>query len=164
MNRHRSAALAVAVVLAADGLLHVYWATGSTWPAPDAASLSRAVLNAEVPFTPRVVLPLAALLCSGATVVLARGGLLDGAARRLPAVVLRWGPRAVAGGLLARGLAGLVWASGTGTEPGSAFHRLNLALYTPLCLAGAAAALAVARGPLTRATGRRPDAPGGGRG
>ncbi|MEU6238959.1 hypothetical protein ABZ885_38965, partial [Kitasatospora sp. NPDC047058] len=74
MNRRRTAALVVATVLAADGLLHVYWATGSTWPAADAPSLSRAVLNAEVPFTPRVVLPLAAVLFSGAAVVLARGG------------------------------------------------------------------------------------------
>ncbi|MFD0274760.1 DUF3995 domain-containing protein [Kitasatospora sp. NPDC127111] len=145
MNRRRTAALAVATVLAADGLLHVYWATGSTWPAADASSLSWAVLNAEVPFTPPVVLPLAAVLFSGAALVLARGGLLDGVARRLPGVALRWGPRAVAGGLLARGLAGLVWAAGIGVDTGSAFYPLNLALYTPLCLAGAAAARTVAR-------------------
>ncbi|MFI8084656.1 DUF3995 domain-containing protein [Kitasatospora sp. NPDC086009] len=145
MNRRRTATLAVAGLLAADALLHVYWATGRTWPAADPASLSRAVLNAEVPFTPPVVLPLAALLFSGSALVLARGGLLDGAARRLPAVALRWGPRAVAAGLLARGLAGLLWATGVGVDTGSAFYRLNLAFYTPLCLAAAAAALAVAR-------------------
>ncbi|MFB7618563.1 DUF3995 domain-containing protein [Kitasatospora sp. NPDC056181] len=145
MNRRRTAALAVATVLAADGLLHVYWATGSTWPAADSASLSRAVLNADVPFTPPVVLPLAAALFSGAALVLARGGVLDGLARRLPAVALRWGPRAVAGGMLARGLAGLVWATGIGADTGSVFYPLNLALYTPLCLAGAAAAWSVAR-------------------
>lgn len=60
-------------------------------------------------------------------------------------MALRWGPRAVAAGLLARGVAGLVWAAGVGVEPGSAFYRLNLVCYTPLCLAAAAAALAVAR-------------------
>ncbi|MEU6239255.1 hypothetical protein ABZ885_40580, partial [Kitasatospora sp. NPDC047058] len=49
------------------------------------------------------------------------------------------------GGLLARGLAGLVWAAGIGVDTGSAFYPLNLALYTPLCLAGAAAAWTVAR-------------------
>ncbi|MFI9329046.1 DUF3995 domain-containing protein [Kitasatospora sp. NPDC052868] len=145
MNRRRTAALAIATVLAADGLLHVYWATGRTWPAPDTAALSQLVLNADVPFTPRVVLPLAALLFSGAALVAARGGVMPATARRLPALALRWGPRAVAGGLLARGLAGLVWAAGIGAETDSAFYRLNLAVYTPLCLAGAAAAWTVAR-------------------
>lgn len=77
---------------------------------------------------------------------------MGGAAGRLPAVALRWAPRMVAAGFLARGLAGLVWAAGIGADSGSAFHRLNLALYTPLCLAGAAAAWTVARGAAQRCT------------
>lgn len=35
----------VHTVLAA---LHVYWATGATWPAPDERALSRAVLGVQL--------------------------------------------------------------------------------------------------------------------
>ncbi|MGW6916896.1 DUF3995 domain-containing protein [Kitasatospora sp. NPDC054939] len=142
---HRTAARTVAAVLAADAVVHLYWTTGLTWPAPDTATLSRLVLNADVPFTPRILVPLAALLLTAAALVLARGGRLDALARRLPAPLLHWGPYAVAVGLLLRGLAGLVWITGLGTDPGDLFYWLNLALYTPLCLACAAATWAVAR-------------------
>lgn len=71
----RTAALAVAAVLTADGLLHVLWSTGSTWPAGDARALSYAVLGIDAPFTPPVVLPLAAALFGGAALVTARARL-----------------------------------------------------------------------------------------
>ena len=59
------------VLLAA---VHVYWATGTTWPAGDERSLSLTVLNAQVSFSPGVVLPLAAvhLLLAGAILTSAR--------------------------------------------------------------------------------------------
>ncbi|WP_433437221.1 hypothetical protein [Nonomuraea sp. CA-141351] len=62
--------IAVVTVLAADAVAHLYWMTGSTWPARDAGSLSRAVLNFVVPFTPRVLLVPLALLLAAATLVL----------------------------------------------------------------------------------------------
>ena len=65
----RGRAATVAAVLAIDGMLHLYWATGSTWPARDARSLSYAVLGAEVPFTPPILLPLATLLFVAAAAV-----------------------------------------------------------------------------------------------
>ncbi|MFD9123761.1 DUF3995 domain-containing protein [Kitasatospora sp. NPDC059571] len=133
----RRAATALAGVLAADALCHLYWTTGATWPARDTAALSAAVLNADVPFTPPVLLPLVGLLGGAAALVLVRGGALR---IPLPAAVPRWATVAVAAGLSARAAAGLVWATGAGTEPGSAFHALNLALYTPVCVVGAAAA------------------------
>jgi hypothetical protein len=37
--------------------------------------------------------------------------------------------------VLVRGLLGLVWAFGLGTDTGSPFYWLNLFLYTPVCLA-----------------------------
>ncbi|MFH8933511.1 alpha/beta fold hydrolase [Streptomyces griseosporeus] len=131
-------AVALAALLAGDALLHLAWATGLTWPAPDARALSIAVLGGVVPFTPRVLLPLAALLLATAAAVLARGLGLGGRRLRpvLGAVTL-----AVAAGLLVRGLVGAAWACGAGDVPSRAFHWLNLLLYTPLCLtAGAAAA------------------------
>lgn len=141
----RTAALAVAAVLTADGLLHVLWSTGSTWPARDAASLSYAVLGIDAPFTPPVVLPLAAALFGGAVLVTARARL--GRSHRLGRL-LQAGTLAVACGTALRGLAGLGWAAGlrTGLDAGAGdtFHLLNWSLYTPLCLLLAAAALRVA--------------------
>lgn len=46
---------------------------------------------------------------------------------------------AVGAGTLVRGELGLAWAFGLGTDAGVPFHRLNLLLYTPLCLAMAVA-------------------------
>ncbi|MFF3174539.1 DUF3995 domain-containing protein [Streptomyces sp. NPDC057900] len=141
----RTAALAVAGVLTADGLLHVFWSTGRTWPARDPAALSYAVLGIDAPFTPPVVLPLAAVLFGGAALVTARARL--GRAHRLGRL-LQAGTLAVAGGMALRALAGLGWAAGlrTGLDAGAGdtFRLLNWSLYTPLCLVLAAAALRVA--------------------
>lgn len=141
------AAAAVATVLTADGLLHVLWSTGITWPAHDATSLSYAVLGIDAPFTPPVVLPLAAVLFTGAALVTARARL--GRTHRLGRL-LQAGTVAVACGTALRGLAGTAWAFGlrTGLDDGAGdtFHWLNLALYTPVCLLLAAAALRVAAG------------------
>jgi hypothetical protein len=134
----RRTGAALAGLLATDALFHLYWATGLTWPASDSRTLSLAILNADVPITPPVVLPLAALLLTAAAAVRARGlGLGGRHVRRLCALVTS----AVAIGLLVRGLVGLVWACGIGTDPGAAFYLLNVLLYTPLCLGfGVAAA------------------------
>ncbi|MFD7866219.1 DUF3995 domain-containing protein [Streptomyces sp. NPDC059783] len=141
----RAAARTVAAVLGGDAALHLLWSTGSTWPAGDAASLSYAVLGIDAPFTPPVVLPLAAALLGGAALVTARARL--GRGHRL-GPLLQAGTLAVAGGTALRALAGIGWAAGlrTGLDPGAGptFHLLNWTLYTPLCLLLAAAALRVA--------------------
>jgi pimeloyl-ACP methyl ester carboxylesterase len=136
-------AAVVASVLAVDGLVHVYWATGATWPAHDTRSLSNAVLGGTVPFTPPVVLPLAALLFGAAAAVYACGRPGRPAPRR-PRWPLRAVTGAVAAGLLVRALAGLVWVAGVGVAVGSPFYWLNLFVYTPLCLALGVAAVGVA--------------------
>ncbi|MGW2672451.1 DUF3995 domain-containing protein [Streptomyces sp. NPDC001272] len=135
----RRTGTALAALLAADGLAHLYWATGATWPAPDERALSLAVLGTEVSFGPPVVLPLAALTLTVAAAVLAhsrhRGGRVTGAVTG-----------AVAAGLAVRGLAGLGWAAGLlPTPPGSPFATLNLAVYTPACLGFGWAAARLAR-------------------
>ncbi|WP_328900743.1 DUF3995 domain-containing protein [Streptomyces sp. NBC_00441] len=148
----RAAALTVAGVLTADGLLHVLWSTGSTWPAGDARALSYAVLGIDAPFTPPVVLPLAAVLFGGAALVTARARL--GRTHRLGRL-LQAGTLAVACGTALRGLAGIGWAVGlrTGLDAasGDTFQLLNRALYTPLCLLLATAAVRVAAGKETTA-------------
>lgn len=125
------AALLVAAVLVLDALMHVYWMTGRTWPARDVATLSRGLLNADVPFTPRVLGPLVLALSGGAATVLARADvILPGLPGWLPMI----GTIAVAGGLGLRALAGLIWALGIGARRDSTFYKLNLVLYTPVCV------------------------------
>src|SRR4051794_3332403 len=108
----RKIAASAHILLAA---VHIYWATGATWPAPDERSLSRGVLGMEVSFAPQVVLPLAALHL-----------LLAFAVLRSDRVALA---RLVVGGLVlglaARAALGLVWAFG---DTGTAFYWLNLFL------------------------------------
>ncbi|MEV4252481.1 DUF3995 domain-containing protein [Spirillospora sp. NPDC049652] len=137
----RRAGRAVATLLAVDGLFHLYWTTGLTWPAPDDRTLSLAVLGAEVPFTPRVLLPLVVLLSGGAAGVLVfTRGPSGRWVRRASALVAS----GVAAGLLVRGLVGVVWIFSAPEGSGDTFQRLNLLLYTPVCLVfGAAAVVAV---------------------
>ncbi|MEV4066147.1 DUF3995 domain-containing protein [Nonomuraea dietziae] len=86
------AAYAAATVLAVDAAAHLYWTTGAIWPAPDVTTLSMAVLNMEVPFTPRVLLPLAAALLTASAALITTTRLGDlgagasGAARVDPSV------------------------------------------------------------------------------
>jgi ABC-type uncharacterized transport system permease subunit len=137
------AALLAAAVLGLDALLHVYWMTGRTWPARDVAALSQGLLNADVPFTPRVLAPLVLVLAAGAVAVPARAGMiLTGVPGWIPAA----GTVAVAAGVTLRAGAGVVWALGVGARRDSAFYRLNLAVYTPLCFVLTAATLRVALG------------------
>ncbi|GAA4223615.1 hypothetical protein GCM10022254_01110 [Actinomadura meridiana] len=131
----------VAAVLVLDALLHVYWMTGRTWPARDVSTLSRGLLNADVPFTPRVLAPLVlALAGAGATVLAQADVILSGLPGWLPLA----GTFVVAAGVGVRALAGVAWALGMGAERGSTFYRLNLVLYTPLCLVLVAATAVVA--------------------
>jgi len=133
----RRAAALIASVLSCDALLHLFWATGSTWPTHDVKSLSYAVLGADVPFTPPVLLPLATLLFTASGIVVAHARVPQ------PHVLLRLGTYAVLAGLSLRGLAGVYWVFTK--EPGTAFYWLNLCAYTPLCAVLAAAAVRVAR-------------------
>lgn len=119
---------AVSALLAADAALHAFWATGVTWwPASDRRGLSYALLNADVPFTPTVLLPLCALLTTGAAGVWGHARGLGGRATRLTTA-------AVAAGLTVRALVGVVWATGIGSRVDTPFYWLNLLVYTPLCL------------------------------
>jgi uncharacterized protein DUF3995 len=130
--RMRVAVQRVALVVAAAhvvlALVHVYWATGATWPAPDARSLSNAVLGTEVSFAPRVVLPLAALHVVLAVAVVIRATRARGTRGYTLAhlVVL-----CLVVGVGARAALGVILAFGIGTDPSSPFYWLNLLLYTP---------------------------------
>jgi hypothetical protein len=149
----RHAAAAVSTVLALDGLLHLYWAMGATWPARDRLGLSLDVLGMDVPFAPRDLLPLATLLLTGAGIVQARVRL--GRGHRWGRV-LQAGTTAVAAGVSARAAAGLVWMcgieAGLDERAGATFQWLNACLYTPLSLVTAAGAILVVRSGRTSST------------
>lgn len=151
MNEHSQvlAGIVIAGVLALDGLLHAYWATGQIWPAHDKLALVRAVLNSNNTraFRPAILFPLVVLLVCGALLVLARVhalGVLGGLGQFMPDVLLQLGVVGVAIGLLARGVAGIGWALGLAPAKSTLFYRLNLLVYTPVCLVLFIAALAVA--------------------
>lgn len=143
-NRARAGTL-VAGALAADGLLHAYWATGGVWPAKDRETLARLVLNTDRPssFRPAIVGPLAGLLFLASSTTLARVRRLGRLGRLIPYPLLQTGVLAVAAGLLLRGAQG-VWIGFQG-DAGTAFYKLNLAAYTPACLLLSAATVAAAR-------------------
>ncbi|TDU82343.1 uncharacterized protein DUF3995 [Kribbella voronezhensis] len=115
----RKVAASAHILLAA---VHLYWATGATWPAADERSLSRAVLGIDASFAPQVVLPLAGLHVLLAVAV----------QRSDRSALARLVVCGLATGLAARAALGLVWAFG---DTSTAFYWLNLCVYTPACLA-----------------------------
>ncbi len=148
MNEHvqELAGILLAGVLALDGLLHAYWATGQTWPARTKLSLVQAVLNSSNTraFRPLILIPLVVLLVCGALLVLARVHYLGMPGQLIPDSLLQLGILGVATGLLVRGVAGIGWALGLAPARSKLFYRLNLLVYTPICLALFIAAVAVA--------------------
>lgn len=152
VGRDSAAADLITPVLTADGLMHLYWATGATRPAHSTRALSLAVLGNEVPFTRRDLIPVAAVLC-GAPVVAARArlGRRHRRERLLQAgtVAVCRGPRAAGRGLSAMALAGPVWVTGVrigpDAHPGDAFRRLDITVHTSVCAGLAVAAMSVLR-------------------
>ena len=149
MNLHLTelAGILIAVVLTVDGLAHAYWATGRIWPAQNKLALVQAVLNINrtQAFRPAILAGLAGLLFCGALFVLARVHLLGLPGQLIPAPLLQVGMLAIAGGLLLRGLAGIVWALKLIASQSKLFYSLNLLLYTPACLVLFIAAIVATR-------------------
>ena len=148
MNEHiqELAGIVIAAVLALDSLLHAYWATGQIWPARNKRSLAQAVLNSNNirAFRPAILLPLVALLACGALLVLARVHQLGVPGQLIPDSLLQLSIVGVATGLLVRGVAGIGWVLGLAPAGSKLFYRLNLLVYTPVCLLLFIAAVVVA--------------------
>ncbi|MDQ2858655.1 MAG: DUF3995 domain-containing protein [Candidatus Eremiobacteraeota bacterium] len=122
-----------AVSLAGLSALHALWANGSAWPAPDRATLARAIGGfSEVPSAP-ACLAVAALLGVAAVCV---AGLPPPFAR-----VARCGAAGTSLVLAARGGVGLAGAMPHAGRS-QTFARLDRRFYSPLCLALALAAAA----------------------
>ncbi|MBO0779425.1 MAG: DUF3995 domain-containing protein [Ktedonobacteraceae bacterium] len=141
------AGILIAVVFALDGLLHLYWATGRVWPASDQLSLIQLVLNSNKTrlLRPRTLVSIAGILFLGALTALARVHRLGVLGQLMPEPLLQLGILVIATGLLLRGLAGIGWVFGWLAAKSALFYRLNLLVYTPLCLVLFVAAVAAAR-------------------
>src|SRR5262252_4135009 len=106
----------VALILGADCAMHLFWATTrNSWPATSFRSLSRGLLNANFPFTPRVLFPLAAILLAATLMVLTQAGLLGGLSARLPARLPRLATTGIGAAVPTRAIAGVLWIAGIGS-------------------------------------------------
>lgn len=129
-----AAAALAAALLAAVAALHAYWALGGVWPGRDAESLARTVVGGA----PGTRFPgaaatwgVVAALCGAAGVTLGAAGLV---ALPAPPAVVR-GAAYLGGAVLGlRGLAGFVEARLRPSSVGSPYARLNVLVYSPLCL------------------------------
>ncbi|MFE4515902.1 DUF3995 domain-containing protein [Kitasatospora sp. NPDC056783] len=138
----------VAGVLGATGVLHAVWAV-TPWPLRTPEEFADTVVGAGGGVPPAAAcLAVAGALGAGAYLVAAEAGVLPAVG---PACLRRAGVRAVAGVMLARGVAGPV-VFGRVSERSARFRRLNVRYYSPLCVAlGAGAAVVAGAG-----AGRRP--------
>jgi hypothetical protein len=134
-------AIATAMVLLAIAGLHMYWVAGGRWPNRDAASLNEMVVGARPGAAPPPRLLTAAV--SAGLVGMALGAV---AARGLVALPLPGTVRAltwVAAGVLAvRGIGGFFDRWLRPHTVAMPFARLNLWIYSPLCVALAAGLVA----------------------
>ncbi|AGW13481.1 DUF3995 domain-containing protein [Megalodesulfovibrio gigas] len=127
------AALGVASAFGALAVLHGYWALGGFWPGRDSESLARMVVGSP-PGTrapgPGPCWCVVMLLLAGMALVSGAAGFLS-----LP-LAPHWiqrGTLLVAIILLLRGLLGLAYSI-IRRKADSPFVKLNIILYSPLCL------------------------------
>ena len=152
------AGAAAAGGLAAVGALHACWALGGSWPGSDQRELAEIVVGPEgTRFPPpSAVWAVTALLEAAAVILLARVGV---AGRWLPGWIVRTGAVTVAAVLLLRGVVGAATSLAAGLP--STYHRLDVALYSPLCVALGLGALAAARAGPAHGLERVPHLPHG---
>ncbi len=131
----RVAGVAAPGTIAAVAALHAAWAAGRHWPAGSERALARRVLSSGSTAMPPCWLT-ALVAATFATSAAAVAATARGAGGR-PARVATW---TTAGAFAARGVLGPLSDAVTGPGP---YERLDLAIYSPLCLAVAAGAAAV---------------------
>lgn len=134
----RPAVIAIPTALGAIAAIHAAWALGWRWPGGTDEALAERVVGAGAELPPEpVVWVVAAVLGAAATVVAAVGA---GRRERF----LRAATWSVAGVLIARGALYIPVDLIGGLD--SIYARLDLALYSPLCVALGLGAALVARG------------------
>jgi Protein of unknown function (DUF3995) len=145
----RSVGTVAAITIEAIGLLHLAWGFGLTAPAATRQALAQAVVGTTVfPSTASCVV-VAALLGAAGVIVAGRAHPKSAISKALPPILSRTGAGAVSAVLALRGGLGLLGGVLGVPATTSTFRMLNLAIYSPLCLA---LALAIQRieGPYRR--------------
>ncbi len=130
----RSAALLCAFCLLLLSALHVYWAAGGAWPAVDRATLADTVVGgpagSKFPSTLATALVAVGLAGAAVTITIA-SGLVSWAPAVTAARAAAW---LLAALLLLRGVGGFFEARFRPAIVGTPYCRLNLTIYSPLCL------------------------------
>jgi len=129
-----AAASIAAAAFLAIAALHAYWALGGFWPGRDEESLARVVVGGPpgMRFPGRAATwAVVAVLAGGAAVVLAAAGILPVPA---PRGLVRGAAFLGAAVLLLRGIEGFLDVRLRPDTASSPFARLNVILYSPLCL------------------------------
>ena len=142
----------LAIALLGLSVLHVLWGSGNPFPASSFAQLERTVLpTGQFPSALLTLLVAGALFVASALAVLRTLDLNRGRADR--SKLLRLAICALGAVFALRAIEGFVsgfmWlgAGGTSTDRNAAYHHADLAAYSPLCLALAAAAFILAGQP-----------------
>ena len=147
-QRARMAHRVVPPVLLAIAALHAAWALGSSWPSDDERALAQAVLSGAA-----TEMPPGWASWAVAGTLTGAAGLVQLAGGHHPARWVRRMTLGAAGMFLFRGAVYIPVDLANGLA--SRYDRLDLALYSPLCLALGAGTWAVARRHGSRETERR---------
>lgn len=125
--------MVLAAILVLLAFLHVYWAFGGRWPGRDSASLAELVVGTrgEMP-SALACHAVAAVLGLAAALVLDASGTLP---LGLPSWMVAMGAWGVVAVLALRGLGGFFEGRLRPSVRELPYHRWNVRLYSPLCLA-----------------------------
>ncbi|MDY7103098.1 MAG: DUF3995 domain-containing protein [Actinomycetota bacterium] len=140
----RIAGLASAAGLGTAAAIHAAWAVGSTWPRADADALADLVVGRR-PFPSAAATWAVAALLAGATGVVGVAATSGRHARNRATTTARHASAVVAAVLALRGAGGLAVAGRAARLTTDEFARMDLRVYSPLCLGLAAGAAVAAR-------------------
>ncbi len=134
---------ATALGLASAGAIHAAWGLGMRWPGTDATSLARKVVGSSIFPSSRDCFAVAGLLGIASSLVVARTRPKSRIAKIAPDPIAGLGVGVLGSVLAARGVLGFVGSATNLLHTTPEFRRLNLVIYSPLCIALAIGAFAV---------------------
>jgi hypothetical protein len=139
------AGTAAAAALAGIGCIHLAWGLGVTYPAKDSAALARTVVGGDTFPSPSACVAVAGLLGAAAALVSARAKPDAQPGRHVPIALAGMGSYTVGAVLALRGAVGVALSAVGAPATTPQFRLLNLIVYSPLCLALAAAIVRMER-------------------
>lgn len=119
------------IILAAGGVLYLYWAVGGTWARPGATPTDEVGAELEKPRGRLLTRFLGLFLLTAAIVQLGRGGLLDIPISAGSWVIACW---VLSGIFVLRALIGFLSTTVVDTGTSEEFDYWNLRLFSPLFL------------------------------